>query len=89
MCSYQGVRNVGFSENFAYVLSRWPLKQRDVKIKLSLTKHRIELLNGANTLITDNPGTKFLFASADVHGNMKIRLKDTRNEREVVVRCNN
>ena len=25
MCAYQGVRNVSFSENFAYVLNGWPL----------------------------------------------------------------
>ena len=25
MCAYQGVRNVSFSENFAYVLNEWPL----------------------------------------------------------------
>ena len=24
MCAYQGVRNVSFSENFAYVLIGWP-----------------------------------------------------------------
>ena len=24
-CAYQGVRNVNFSENFAYVLNEWPL----------------------------------------------------------------
>ena len=24
-CAYQGVRNVSFSENFAYVLNAWPL----------------------------------------------------------------
>ena len=60
------------------------IKQRDVKIKPSLTKHRIELLKDANTLITDNHGTNFLFAYADVHGNLKIRLKDARNRREVV-----
>ena len=24
-CAYQGVRNVSFSENFAYVLNEWPL----------------------------------------------------------------
>ena len=23
MCAYQGVRNVSFSENFAYVLNEW------------------------------------------------------------------
>ena len=23
-CAYQGVRNVSFSENFAYVLNGWP-----------------------------------------------------------------
>ena len=63
---------------------RKAIKQRDVKIKPSLTKHRIELLKDANTLITDNPGTNFLFAYADVRGNLKIRLKDARNVREVV-----
>ena len=25
MCAYQEVRNVSFSENFAYVLNGWPL----------------------------------------------------------------
>ena len=25
MCAYQGVRNVSFSENFAYVLNEWSL----------------------------------------------------------------
>ena len=63
---------------------RKAIKQRDVKIKPSLTKHRIELLKDANTLITDNPGTNFLFAYADVRGNLKIRSKDARNVREVV-----
>ena len=63
---------------------RKAVKQRDVKIKPSLTKHRIELLKNTNTLITDNPGTNFLFTYADVHGNLKIRLKDARNGREVV-----
>ena len=63
---------------------RKAIKQRDVKIKSSLTKHRIELIKDANTLITGNPGTKFLFTYADVHGNLKSRLKDARNGREVV-----
>ena len=63
---------------------RKAIKQRDVKIKPSLTKHRIELLKDANTLTTGNPGTNFLSAYADVHGNLKIRLKDARNGREVV-----
>ena len=27
MCAYQGVRNVNFSENFAYVLNEWSLKE--------------------------------------------------------------
>ena len=57
---------------------------KDVKIKPSLTKHRTELLKNINTLVTDNPGTNFLFRYADVHGNLKIRLKDARNGREVV-----
>ena len=63
---------------------RKAIQQRDVKIKPSLTKHRIKLLKDANTLITDNSGTNFLFAYADVHGNLKIRLKNARNERELV-----
>ena len=33
---------------------------------------------------TDNPGINFLFTYANIHGNLKIRLKDTRNGREVV-----
>ena len=60
------------------------VKQRDVKIKPSLTKHWIEVLKNTNTLIKDNPGTNFLFTYADVHGNLKICLKDARNGREVV-----
>ena len=58
---------------------RKAVKQRDVKIKPSLTKNRIELLENTNTLITDNPGTNFLFKYADVHRNLKNRLKDARN----------
>ena len=53
-------------------------------MKPSFTKHRIELLKDANTLITDNPWTNFFFAYPDVHGNLKIRLKDARNGQEVV-----
>ena len=63
---------------------RKAVKQRDVKIKPSLTKHQIELLKNTNTLITDNPGTNFLFTYVDVHRNLKIRLKDARNGCEVV-----
>ena len=58
---------------------RKAIKQRDVNIKPSLTKHRIELLKEANILITDNPGTNFLFVCANVHRNLKIHLKDARN----------
>ena len=71
-----------FKENIYF--KRKAVKRRDVKIKPSLTKHQIELLKNTNTLITDNPGTNFLFTYADVHGNLKIRLKDARNGREVV-----
>ena len=63
---------------------RKAITKRDVKIKLSLTKHRIELLKGANTLTTNNPGTNFPFAYADVHRNLKFSLKDARNGQEVV-----
>ena len=39
-CAYQGVRNVSFSENFAYVLNGWPqtvsnLIQRNEIVKIS------------------------------------------------------
>ena len=40
-------------------------KGRDIKVTLSITKHRIELLKDANTLITDNPGTNFHLACAN------------------------
>ena len=62
---------------------RKAITKRDVKIK-PLTKHRIELLKDANTLTTNNPGTNFLFAYADVHRNLKFSLKDARNGQEVV-----
>ena len=65
-------------------LKRKAITKRDVKIKPSLTKHQIELLKDANTLTTDNPGTNFLFAYADVHRNLKFSLKDARNGQEVV-----
>ena len=58
---------------------RKAITQRDVKIKLSLKRHWIELLKHVDTLITDNPGTNFLFAYANVHKNLKICLKDARN----------
>ena len=62
---------------------RKAITKRDVKIK-PLTKHRIELLKDANTLTTNNPGTNFLFAYADVHRNLKFSLKDARTGQEVV-----
>ena len=34
--------------------------------------------------MTENPGTNFLFTHTDVHGNLKIRLKNARNGRGVV-----
>ena len=49
-----------------------------------INKIWIKLLKDTNTLVTDSPGTNFLFAYADVHGNLKIRLKDARNRREVI-----
>ena len=30
-CAYQGVENVSFSENFAYVLYEWPLSQSECR----------------------------------------------------------
>ena len=37
MCAYQGVRDVRFSENFAYVLDGWPLTvQRNGKVPIPL-----------------------------------------------------
>ena len=60
------------------------IKQRDIKRKPSVTKHRIKIPKDTSTLTTGNPGTNFYFAYADVHGNLKIRLKDAKNGREVV-----
>ena len=50
-----------FKENIYF--KRKAIKQRDVKIKPSLTKYRIELLKNTNI---DNPGTNFFFTYADV-----------------------
>ena len=49
-----------------------------------MTKHRIELLKDAKTLIMENPRTNFIFAYAHVPENLKIRLKDARNGRELI-----
>ena len=49
-----------------------------------INKIWIKLLKDTNTLVTDSPGSNFLFAYADVHGNLKILLKDARNRREVI-----
>ena len=50
---------------------RKAITQRDVKIKLSLKRNWIKLLKDVDTLITNNPGTNFLFAYANVHKNLK------------------
>ena len=34
VCAYQGVRNVSFSQNFAYVLNEWSLSGYCVKVNL-------------------------------------------------------
>ena len=31
-CAYQGVRNVSFSENFAYLLNEWPPSDINVNV---------------------------------------------------------
>ena len=41
-------------------------------------------MSKSNHLITVNPGTNVSFAYADVLGNLKICLKDARNEQQVV-----
>ena len=74
-------KSYSFEEKIFF--KRKAITKRDVKIK-PLTKHRIELLKDANTLTTNNPGTNFLFAYADVHRNLKFSLKDARNGQEVV-----
>ena len=38
-CAYQEVRNVSFSENFAYVLNGWPLRIVLWKIKKQFRKN--------------------------------------------------
>ena len=49
-CAYQGVRNVSFSENFAYVLNGWPLKLIQIwnlERKTNLDKSMKSLLSEA------------------------------------------
>ena len=33
MCAYQGVKNVSFSENFAYVLNRWAVSHLPILLE--------------------------------------------------------
>ena len=42
------------------------------------------MLKDINPFIRENHRTNFYVACVDVHGNMKIRSKDTRNGWEVV-----
>ena len=44
-------------------LKRKSITQIYIKSKLSVTKHQVELLKNANTLITDNLGTNFLYVN--------------------------
>ena len=32
MCAYQGVRNITFSENFAWVLNEWPPRKININV---------------------------------------------------------
>ena len=44
-CAYQGVRNVSFSENFAYVLNEWSFYANQRKYELHLEKKKKYLEN--------------------------------------------
>ena len=48
--------------------------RRDLKVRLSLTKRRQNLLNFAQTHLQDEPNFKFVYADED--GNLKVRTKD-------------
>ena len=48
-CAYPGVRDVSFSENFAYVLNGWPLFIFFCELKFEAPKHGALLLT--STLI--------------------------------------
>ena len=48
--------------------------RRDLKVRLSLTKRRQNLLNFAQTHLQDEPNFKFVYADED--GNLKGRTKN-------------
>ena len=61
-CAHQGVRNVSFSENFAYVLNGWTLTTNQFAAK---TKR-------ASALWFENGNTYDMFAVKTVDGNSRI-----------------
>ena len=71
-------------ESLQCILEKKAITQRDIRLKLSLRRHRVKLLKDANTLIKDKPVTNFLSAYADGHVDLKIPLQDARNRRQVV-----
>ena len=48
--------------------------RRDIKVRLSLTKRRQNLLNFAQTHLENEPNFKFVYADED--GNLKVRTKE-------------
>ena len=52
MCACQGVRNISFSENFAYALNEWSLKLRTLSsgkvVKDSKSKEKEEKIKAEN-----------------------------------------
>ena len=52
MCAFQGVKNISFSENFAYALNEWPLKSRTSSfgkvVKDSKSKEKQEKIKTEN-----------------------------------------
>ena len=61
------------------------LNPTHLKKKISLKGKQLNKeMSKSNHLITDNPGTNVSFAYADVQGNLKICLKDAKNEQQVV-----
>lgn len=55
--------------------------RRDLKVRLSLTKRRQDLLNFAQTQLEDEPNFKFVYADED--GNLKLRTKDPVGRKSV------
>ena len=61
--------------------ARKKIKNRKIKIKISLTKKRRKILSYAHQATANIPNVDFLYA--DINGNLKLRLKENFNNKKV------